>query len=469
MRDGFAHGAFGASKPGQLGEIITLDAGERRDGLVMRLQPLGAISGVVTDSDGDPLIGAHVQVLELSHARGKPSLRPIHGQNTNDRGEYRMFGLAARDYYVLASHRTAMPGRLAAGMGYRGQGSHMYAPQFYPRTAVFEAATPVKLAPGADIGGIDLRLELVPVVRARGRVMLPANLPPNAYVNIQAIPRGILAAALQRAGLVIQRTRDEFELLDALPGQCLLVATASSGKMQYRGVVTVELGPLDKTEIEIPLQGCTPIEGRVVVEGDAAPATAPFRVYLVPGDDLPVPGAGEPDATTDPNLRFRLPCVLPGVWDIGIEPVPKGGYLKAMYLGDLDVLAEEMVIGPDAPPPLQIVLSTRGARLTGRVESDPPLAQKQVTALLVPQGCLRPVLAPHRIEATREDGRFEMAGLRPGSYKLFAFESFDVSAWLNPDFLKPFESFGVEVELAEGESAESNVPLIPEGTGGSSR
>ena len=41
-------------------------------------------------------------------------------------------------------------------------------------------------------------------------------------------------------------------------------------------------------------------------------------------------------------------------------PVPRGGFIKSMLLGDQDVLTEDMVITSSTREPLRIVISTRG-------------------------------------------------------------------------------------------------------------
>jgi len=259
---------------------------------------------------------------------------------------------------------------------------------------------------------------------------------------------------------MIQRSPQEFEFEDAAPGAYLVVAQASAEGRSYRGVQLIEMGDQAADEITVTLQPGVEISGVVVVEGEGADEFDRFEVFLAPGDNLPNFGP-EPRGKTDERMRFRLENVLPGIWDIGVEPIPKGGYLKAMLLGDQDVLTEDMVIGPESRGPLTIVLSTRGARLEGHVESEQPLGNRRAVVLLAPMGKYSHVLSFHREALTQGNGRFVMEGLTPGPYKLYAFEEMETYAWFNPDFLKPYEERGVPVDLREGQTAKQNVPLLP--------
>ena len=50
--------------------------------------------------------------------------------------------------------------------------------------------------------------------------------------------------------------------------------------------------------------------------------------------------------------------------------------------------------------------------------------------------------------------------LRPGAFKLYAFEGAPDGVWEDPDFMKEFSAAGVEVHMDEGETKNTDVPLI---------
>ena len=50
-----------------------------------------------------------------------------------------------------------------------------------------------------------------------------------------------------------------------------------------------------------------------------------------------------------------------------------------------------------------------------------------------------------------QTGAFSFGDLRPGTYKLYAFEGAPDGVWEDPDFMKEFSAAGVEIHLDEGE------------------
>jgi len=71
---------------------VNLKPGDNESGLVLKLRRTGAISGHVFDSDGDPLTGAVIQVEPAKLRKDQPKVGSV--ATTNDRGEYRAFGIA---------------------------------------------------------------------------------------------------------------------------------------------------------------------------------------------------------------------------------------------------------------------------------------------------------------------------------------------------------------------------------------
>jgi hypothetical protein len=51
--------------------------------------------------------------------------------------------------------------------------------------------------------------------------------------------------------------------------------------------------------------------------------------------------------------------------------------------------------------------------------------------------------------------------LTPGEYKIYAWEDVESGAYLDPDFMKPFEAKGEAVTLREGDQKSLQVTLIP--------
>jgi hypothetical protein len=64
-----------------------------------------------------------------------------------------------------------------------------------------------------------------------------------------------------------------------------------------------------------------------------------------------------------------------------------------------------------------------------------------------------------RVSSTDRAGNFQVKGLPPGDYKVFAWEGLDKDAWIDPDFVRN-ENRGQLVHIEEGKIQSVDVPII---------
>ena len=83
---------------------VTLEAGQSRAGLVVKLLPYGVISGRVFDEYGEPAEGAEVSAC----VQRRRYLQCRSGAEANDRGEYRITGLAPGSFVVVDRKSTRL-------------------------------------------------------------------------------------------------------------------------------------------------------------------------------------------------------------------------------------------------------------------------------------------------------------------------------------------------------------------------
>src|SRR6266545_1834143 len=102
-KSGFVDAVFGQRRPLQPGTQVQLADGQTVADIDLRLTRGGVITGRVADEDGEPLARALVTVQRYQYVRGERQLTPAGGDQTDDRGQYRVFGLPPGDYYVSAS------------------------------------------------------------------------------------------------------------------------------------------------------------------------------------------------------------------------------------------------------------------------------------------------------------------------------------------------------------------------------
>ena len=184
-----SHSGFTAGLPEPLAgpTLLTLEPGQHAV-LALQLVPDGVISGRVVDQDGDPLRNAGVEVLHYSYLYGRRQLSGVRSAVTNDRGEYRAYGLPPGSYYLRASAPPAGGIVMNNERPRRTQPARSFAATFYPDAREAAQTAPLELKPGAELTNVDIRLlrEMVYSVR----VKLPEPLDGSSrYPNITLLRR----------------------------------------------------------------------------------------------------------------------------------------------------------------------------------------------------------------------------------------------------------------------------------------
>ena len=145
----------------------TVAAGQSVSGIDFALVPGRAITGRILDEDGTPFAGAVVRALvsRFGERQRHASSRPP--RETDDRGEFRLFGLAPGQYYVS---RRRIPRSNASA---RAHGTRRYSPTYYPGVPFADQAKPIALAASGQEPRVEFKLQLVPPARVsrdpRGR------------------------------------------------------------------------------------------------------------------------------------------------------------------------------------------------------------------------------------------------------------------------------------------------------------
>lgn len=458
-RAGYSRQAWGARTPEGTGATLTLSPGQQIQDLTLKIVPLGAISGRVLDDEGEPVQGAGIQVLRFSYASGSRQFLPVTGASTNDRGEYRAYGLPAGRYYLLATLRGAPPTKPIETGGLIPEAQEPYAPMYYPGVLEPAAATQLPLAQGAELSDIDFHLQRVRAVTLRGRLISPLDDFTRGQVQVVlAHSEGTGASFIDRAAAAIEKTTGRFELRGVAPGLYWLVASQLNGAYSLGGRTPVEVtAPNSQENLTISLRAAFDILGSVTMEGRAA-GLSTLTAAMSSSEGLAL--GPQPAAKVGPDGRFRLTGVTPGLWDFTLGPLPEGVRIKTAMFGDHDILRGDFYVSDGARGALQIVLSGNGAQVSGTVsEDDHPHA---ATVVLVPDSEeLRRSPRMYRSVLAQEQGKFVFKGVPPGSYKLFAFDEVEPNSWLDPDFLKPVEALGDPISVTEGDQATRQLTLVP--------
>jgi protocatechuate 3,4-dioxygenase beta subunit len=164
---------------------VTLKAGERRTDVNVTIQRGAAVVGRVLDENGEPIANAHVMawrrppVANGAAAPAPPGLLPAGAvAQTNDLGEFRLFGLAPGEVYVQATSRPDF-GRSASPR------PTVPLATYFPGTADVVGAMPMTLAAGQTSGEITIRMVSAPAFQVSGVVTDEGGRPvENALVRL---------------------------------------------------------------------------------------------------------------------------------------------------------------------------------------------------------------------------------------------------------------------------------------------
>jgi hypothetical protein len=214
-------GAFyGSKQPGHgPGVALAVRDGQRVTDVTLKMIRGGVISGTLRLPSQQPAQGMTVVVAEIETVGADRHLRLTGGRAmTDDRGEYRVYGLAPGDYIVQAQPSGLLSGALTgasdapqttaaevswaqqaaqvragvAGAGIPPSGSapergHTtnYATAYFPGTADPSGASVVSVGRSEEHGGVDFAMVLVSTARVSGVVLGPDGGPlPKATVSL---------------------------------------------------------------------------------------------------------------------------------------------------------------------------------------------------------------------------------------------------------------------------------------------
>src|SRR5207253_163015 len=112
---GFVALSYGQRRPLQAGTPLQLGDGQQLKGIQFQLPRGSVIGGRVLDEDGEAMPGVMVRVMRYQYLQGERRLTPAGGGQTDDKGQYRVWGLMPGDYYVTAVARGGPAGAVPFG------------------------------------------------------------------------------------------------------------------------------------------------------------------------------------------------------------------------------------------------------------------------------------------------------------------------------------------------------------------
>ena len=447
---------------GQYDAELRLSAGDKVSGIEIKMTPQAVLSGRVLDQDGDPWPRAHVNVFHSVWKKGRRHIEPAESSGSwevDDRGEFRIAGLAPGRYYVLAESDSDWEKQHHPDVN--NQPAIREQPTWYPSAPDVESSVPITLAAGQQVSGLDIRLRpgSGSKLRIRGKLSGFQDIPALQSANQRQFGPGISA---QRVSTMMEQDKayggsirpdGSFEIAGVPSGTYDIWIRQGFPVSTLLGHAVVQVDDRNLEDLSIDVHPPQTLHGTVLVEGGEAANPPRISIDLEPVD---FPGSDRFTAPKEDG-SFEFEDLGLGRYRVYVpEPLDRRVYLKTLRYGNAESSDGTFTLSSYGVP-LELVFSTRGARLSGTVAGKAAMPQ----VILIPDT----TDAARREHETRaamfdQNGVFTLESIPPGSYKLYAFENVPEGVWLDPDFLKEVKSTGVAFDAAEGDSKTIQIPLL---------
>ena len=160
-RNGYVDQSYRSDGTGD-GALLSLRPRQEVADVIFRLISAAVITGRVTNEDGAPMVRARVLALrrateEEMIEQGLPvskklDVTAVAGALTDDRGQYRIFGLEPGEYYLTVTDLSEPDVNLPLDQDYfvqKALGSD-YAPVFFPGVSQLSQAQPISVGAGEE-------------------------------------------------------------------------------------------------------------------------------------------------------------------------------------------------------------------------------------------------------------------------------------------------------------------------------
>lgn len=433
--------------------IFSVSSGQTVGSLVFRMTPSCVISGKVKFDDAEPAANVTIQLYRSRWERGRHTYAAAGNTRTDDRGEYRVHSLEPGSYYVAALYQ-APPRPPDAQEETRKDvlGNPLpelsYAVTFFPQVQRMADAAVVNVAPGNEVGGIDIFLSLVHTVHVRGRVV-------SALKGGTVVSPGVTLrwndpdnTASVTAPISVSFDKDQnFDIRGVTSGPYLLLATGGEDGVTLTGRLPINIGDSDIENADLVIGAESLWTGKVHIDDDDTNLPDGLMISLQPRRSTALAARAEVSKEGD----FTIPFTADETYDLYVMNGPDNSYLKSVRVANADRLAQGLEAAPgSAPAALDVRLSSQGGQIPGRaVTADPKVVATGASIALLPDPAAGRVQAYQTTQAD-EYGNFLLKGVPPGKYVVVAWLDSAPCEIYNPDDLTSCEAQGASVTLAEG-------------------
>lgn len=383
------------------------------------------ITGKITDADGRPLVQQHVNVFRGADFQQQPmrQLYPAAGSvQTDDRGIYRVFGLAAGRYKVASGR-----GDDTGSGNYYEPSRVIYKQVFHPDAADQTKATIIEVREGSETANVDITMGApIQTFSVSGRVIdAEKGLP---MPNIRFFFQRRSGERFEFSDLsAVSNIQGDFIAEGLQPGKYGITMFGNQDQDMRIETLTFDVIDGDVTGLTVRMIKGSSISGVILLEPEDKKAFArlselQIRAYVTAPSGTAASYGASIFSPIGPDGSFRLPGLSPGqvsFWlttPLGGPPAKGFAILRTEHNGVVMARGIELKEG-DQLTGVRIVLSYGSASIHGTVKLENGALPEggRMFARLV-----KPGTPPAQIASSPVDARnqFLLEGVAPGLYEV---------------------------------------------------
>jgi len=468
---------YGSPRLGLPGSAIVLAEGQTFSAGTLKMMRGAVITGMVRGALGRPMPGVSVLATPFQVIAGeRRALRsvPPSFATTDDRGIYRIFGLAPGNYLVSLQTRfefgdmaQATEAEYRAAAAPPGSGSMpaagpsvILAPVIFPGVADEAAALPVALSAGEERTGIDMPMQLIATAKVAGTLLGVSGLPMISAIGMFPRASTILANQSPRAGSENRGALDgAFSITGVAPGTYQLLALAApllaNGQPppgpSLWAMTEIQVTGKDVTGLTLSLQPMLKVSGTLVFEGATRPPEGTrTTIRMLSSTPQLFPGA---QGTVAPDGTFTVEGIVPGAYRI-LTTIAPGWIPKSAIFGGKDAFDAPIDIRPGADVSgLVVTMANKLGEIAGKLVDGNGAPAPRFYVQVFPTDESMWLPDARRVKSARAstDGLLSIPGLPAGEYYVCALTEYDPATASDASFLGPLVPASVKVTLADGE------------------
>jgi hypothetical protein len=389
----------------------------------------GVISGTLSDEDNQPLEDISIQPVRISYLRGGRRLeQPYKNAKTDDQGNFRLYGLPPGNYFV----RTDTTNQSAQS------GEQIFQLAYYPGTPAIENAQRISVTAGSEAGGIRFSVGKQKLFSISGKVIDSTGFSgPRKYLVRAGRASGVEDAADADIG-----ADGSFNFGGVPSGEYLLwAATLPAGpngqnkapRQGSGGFAIVQVGE-SNARANIQVTAEVEASGKVLIENAHGETVSGISVVLWPELNILGIGPNMLNDETDQSGAFKIHYLVSGNYYFSTYG-DSGMYLKQAVCNGKDHTFLPLTIEPGIGVSDCVLTMGKDA---GIVKGQVLNGEKPVSGLTVvaipEQRSLRHLDRFTVIGRTNANGEYQLSGVIPGDYLLFAVPPDDSESYFDINF-----------------------------------